>query len=435
MQSQVKIICCLALLLSVYCSEMTQADEINWNTFSSPKMQVLDVSSAQGEVISSGPRLFRVLGQYFWHWDPKKELKKTTDGADEILRVPVSPLSELMKNLFVDFDMSDTAHFRKVWFEPTPGVKFRGLFAIHDFTKKRPLIIIRMGIHGNLDELTAERFLVRIAYGDLDANFLVLESLTSPMFLSKNKNISVGGVDEGIFTFLALNQIDSSPLKSLISSYHLLAISLGAQGTFVTALLDQSNGHKIRSIANFCPLINLETTFRHLSEPGLKNSLADFWNASRLKIVLDIYPDEPSIRERWKTFFDWKPRFTVGVLNILNRDRHEPLVSVKQINQIIPKMHWPNGLEQHFKYSKDLYSLLDFWPYYEGVKTPMTIYTTPHDPLVVNELNSELIFSARQEGDFSNLKYHRLEHGVHCGIASIYKWDYIVKLVKEGLEL
>lgn len=432
MQCQVKTICCLALLSVGFSYSMTQADELSWGSFSSEQMQVLDDSSAQGEVISSPIPLFKEFGQFFWHWDPKKELKKT---SDPIYREPQLEMNEVMQNLFVDFDLSDTAHFRKTWFRPTADVKFRGLFGIHDFSKKRPLIIIRMGIHGNLDEITAERFLARIAYDDLDANILILESLTSHAFLTQNKNISFGGVDEGILTFLALNQIEKTPLANLIQSYHLLAVSLGGQGTFVTALLDQSNGHKIKSIVDFCPLINLQSTFEFHSQTSFKNALADFWNAGRLSSLVERYKDEASVQARWKTWFDFKPRFTVAILDLLNRDNLQPLVKVSEINKLIPQMKWPKGFKEHLENSKNFYELLDFWPYYQGVTTPMTIYTTPKDPLVVNELNSEMIFSGQQAGDFSNLKYYRLEKGIHCGISSVYQWDYIVKLIKEGLEL
>jgi hypothetical protein len=54
---------------------------------------------------------------------------------------------------------------------------------------------------------------------------------------------------------------------------------------------------------------------------------------------------------------------------------------------------------------------------------------------VNNELNSEKIFSGAQPGDFSSLKYTRLEKATHCGLASVYRWDFIVSLLKQGLGL
>jgi hypothetical protein len=95
--------------------------------------------------------------------DPSKiQVGKSPTQAAQ--REPYNKLDELMKNLFVQFDVTNTDHFRKVWFQPKEGLKFRGLWGIHDFSKKRPLIILRMGIHGNVDEFIAERFIGKILF-------------------------------------------------------------------------------------------------------------------------------------------------------------------------------------------------------------------------------------------------------------------------------
>ena len=433
MRCQVKTLSSLALLIIF--SFHTTAFGTDWNTLKTGSVIIEDFSSAQGEVISSYIPFFKELGQHLWGWDPAKELKNTTDSV--YIEPRPSKFSELMQSLFVQFDVSDTGHFRKVWFSPTANTKFRGLFGIHDFTKKRPFIIIRLGIHGNVDELIAERFLLRIIYENLDANVLVLESLSSHAFLESNKNISLGGADEGLQTFLALNEIDRPPFNFLISDVHLVSLSMGAHGTFVTAMLDQQNSKRIKSVLNFCPLINLKETFDHHNRPdsNLQNALVDLWNVRRLKALFGIYGHEPELNSWWKTALDLKPRFTPHVLELLNRDRKVPLVTVAELEKKIPGMKWPEGLREHFLHSDGVFDLNNFWPFYKNINIPMMIYTTPNDPLVLNELNSEQIFRGRQPGDFKLLKYHRLERGTHCGLAPVYQWDYIVKLVKEGLDL
>lgn len=437
MQCQVKTRSLLALLIIILSVAPLGAvtSEHKWEMLNSPGLEIEQTSSAQGEVISSYIPFFKEIGQILWGWDPSKELKNTTESI--YIEPRPSKFKELMRSLFVEFDVSNTANFRKVWFSPGSDVKFRGLFGFHDFVNKRPFIILRLGIHGNVDELIAERFLLKLIYDDLDANVLVIESLTSHAFLSRNKNISLGGVDEGIQTFLAINEVTNSKIAPLISAIHIVSLSMGAHGTFVTAMLDQKNGQKITSILNFCPLINLKETFDYHNKPesNLQNGLVDLWNVRRLKAVFDIYPDEPALREWWQTIFDLKPRFTLNVLGLVNRDRKQPLVSVEQIEKSVTNMKWPEGLREHFKNSSGVFDLNNFWKLYKGVKTPMMIYTTPEDPLVLNELNSELIFRGKQEGDFSHLKFHRLERGTHCGLAPVYRWDHVVKLVKEGLIL
>ena len=435
MQSQAKIFCCLALLLLKFpllaAAAATPVPAQSWLSISTPKMEVLEQASAQGDVITSYIPFFVEIGDVVWGWDPKKEPKNTS----EIYRESDSGLNELMRNLFVKFDLSDNAHFRKVWFRPKSGLQFRGLWGIHDFNRKRPLVIIRMGIHGNVDEVIAERFLARAIYEDLDANFLILESLTSHAFLSTNKNVSFGGIDEGLQTFFAISELFHSPFNSLIQSYHIVSISMGGHGTFVTALLDQNNEKILKSIVNFCPLINLRETIEHHESEGLKATFVDLWNVRRLKALFDLYPDRPALTDWWKSLLDFKPRFTPAAMGIINQTRTKPLLAFEDLKALYPKLKVPAKFSAHLENSKSLFELNDFWPVYKGVKTPIMIYTTPNDPLVINALNSERIFRGVQPGEFDDVKYQRLERGIHCGLAPAYQWDYIVKLLREGLGL
>jgi hypothetical protein len=395
-------------------------------------MEVLNYSSAQGTVLTSHFPLFMELGHLIWGWDPHVAPK---NQSESVFLEPKNPLNATMENLFVEFDVSDTNHFRKVWFRPKKDLAYRGLFGIHDFVKKRPFVILRLGIYGNIDEFIAERFIAKALYQDLDVNFLVLESLTSEGFLASNKKISFGGIDEGIQTYFAMNEIDKTPFHPLIASEHIVAVSMGGVGSFVTALLDQQNEKRLKSVVDFCPLINIEETIKHQEQTGIKATLADWWSVKRLSAVFTLYPDNPDIKDWWKSAFDLKPKFTPAVLDLINHQRVEPLLTVADMKTLVPNMKWPKGFAEHLQNSKTLFELNDFWPLYQGVKTPVTIYTTPKDPLVNNELNSERIFNGTQPGDFSSLKYTRLEKATHCGLASVYQWDFIVNLLKQGLGL
>lgn len=432
------------LLTSIFLAKPVLAIELkeqaSWKRLNSALIEIQAESSGQGEVLSTYPRFLQSMMFKLWGWDPATggdaELQKTTTPSkDPNERIPRTYLEELAQNLSIKFDLSDTAHFRKVWFHLKPNLKVRGLFGIHSFDKKRPLIILRMGIHGNVDEVLAERFLAKVSYEDLDANILLLENLTSYAFLSQNPEVSFGGIDEGLQTFLILNEITKkdSYFNEFTREIHLMGLSMGGPGTFVTALLDESNGKKLKSVVDFCPLINLEKTFDYHARVGLLPALIDLWNARRLNTVFDRYPKEIKESGWWKTIFDWKPRFMPALIEILQRDRHVPLTTVSEVNALVPGMKWPKGFAEHLQNSKTFYELNDFWPLYQGVTTPLSIITTPKDPLVINEFNSELIMNGKQPGDFSSLKYEVYGRGIHCGLAPVYQWSYVVNLVGKSL--
>jgi len=442
MNSRVKTLVGLIVLgsISLFIGSMTRADEVSWKSLENDRIQIENFSSGQGLVLSSYPATLHALFSRVLSWDPKKELNNSTQIEPILQRARGGAsfnLTELMRNLSVEFDVSDTEHFRKVWFHLTPQLKIRGLFALQDFTTKRPLVILRMGIHGNVDELLAERFILKALYEDLKVNVLVLENLTSHAFLSQNAQMTFGGVEEGLHTFAVMNFLTNKnyPLSTLISTVHLVGVSLGGQGTFVTALMDQSNGHKLKSVLNFCPLINLGQTFDNHAQNSFKNIGIDFWNHHRLQSLYDHYSERLEGLELWKMPFDLKPRFTPKVLQILNEERWTPLYSAGDVKKDFTEIQWPKGLLEQITQSTSFYEMNDFWKVYQNVKTPIMIYSTPKDFLVTNQFNTDLIFEGKQPGDFSSVKIEKLDRGVHCGLAAAYMWDDVVKMIRSGLDL
>ena len=425
----------LVVLFILVFSGLASARELEWTELSSTLIEIQPFASHQGEVLSSYVPVIPTLMKGLLSWDPHKELNISTQNKD--WREPSSKTSELIEDISAQFDVENAQYFRKVWFHLTPTLKVRGLLGLHDRLRPRPLVIFRMGIHGNVDELLAERFLAKIFYEDLGVNFLFLESLTSHAFLSQNKQVSIGGVEEGLHTFIILDDLlkSKNAIHSLISQVHLVGVSLGGPGVFLTSLLDQYNGHRVKSIMTFCPLINMQPTFAHHFQQGFSSAVVDLWNVRRLKSMKNIYPNEVAHSQWWKTIFDWTPRFTPAVFYALNKNRSKPILSIAQIEQLVPKIKWPDGLNHHLVSSDSLYELNDFWRYYAGVKTPHQMVVTLKDPLVLNELNSDLIMSGHQLGDFKYLKTTQLERGIHCGLAPVYQWNFIVKLIKEGLQL
>lgn len=444
MNSRVKTLVGLIVLvcISLFTGDMTRADEVGWHALKTDRILLEEFSSGQGQVISSYPASLQNLITRFLRWDPKKELNNSTQLEPILKRAQIQgakgfSLRELMRNLSVEFDVSDTQHFRKVWFQLTPQLKIRGLFAVQDFKVKRPLVILRMGIHGNVDELFAERFILKALYEDLAMNVLVLENLTSHAFLSQNSHATFAGIEEGLHTFAVMNFLTDKkhPFSSLISSVHLVGVSLGGQGTFVTALLDANNGQQLKSVLNFCPLINLKETFEHHSQASLKNVGIDLWNHHRLQSLQTTYSGRLQGLELWKEIFDWKPRFTPRLFEILNEERKTPLYSAGDVKKDFPNMKWPKGFVEQITQASSFYEMNDFWDLFQNVKTPFLVYSTPNDFLVTNELNIDRISDGKQPGDLKNVKIEKLDRAVHCGLASAYMWDDVVKMIRAGLNL
>ena len=145
----------------------------------------------------------------------------------------MSYFQQFKSKLFFNYDITDHKKFQLFADELSPNVKIRGLLALQP-EQKRPLVIFRMGIHGNRDEVLAERFFLKILFEDLGVHVLMLENLTSHAYLIQNQKISIGGVEEGLHTFFIINKIKIGkyPWSSQVTDLHLVGLSLGSQGVY-----------------------------------------------------------------------------------------------------------------------------------------------------------------------------------------------------------
>lgn len=398
-------------------------------------------SLSQSEELTSYPSIIYKTMTRLSKWAPNPDVTdkcKLTFSSPELTPAQceanynLSFLDNFKSKLFFDFDLSDAKKFQKVTFELKPNLKIRGLLALQNNNQKKPLVIFRMGIHGNIDEFLAERFLMKLIYKDLKYNVLVLESLTSHGFLKLNDRVTVGGFEEGLHTFYILNQITNGEFSWAkdITDIHLIGVSMSGAGVFLTTYLDEQNQHKIKSVQTFCPLINLQKTFEYHSKSGLSSAFGDLWNQQRLNALSAKNTDLEKI-SLWPMIFDLKPRFTPSAFDWLSKKEPKPLLDLQTIQKKFPKIKWPADFVAHIENSKSLYQLNDFWPIFKNQKTPIKIYVTPNDPAVINSLNTDRIRSGQQAGDFSKTKIIDLK-GLHCALAAEYQWPFLVEMLRRG---
>ncbi len=437
-------------------SAATHAKPVDWDRFASKNLIIQSESSGKGEVYATYPLFLQTIYTEVMNWEPRVKHDTLHESlcrlsfSSQNLETRVAELTQFQKkkpectylmgaeNMFmlrkvmrllsIEFDISDVKHFRKVLFkvpgiEPGEVVHVRGLMGIHDDKKPRPLVILRMGVHGNVDEFLAERFLAKIIYEDFGFNFLALESLTSHGYLSLNNPITFGGVDEGLHTFYVLEELQTLAFKKLFNDIHLLGISLGAHGVFLTEALDEVNKRQIKSVTTFCPVINLVSTMSNQQDAKINFGLIDIWNYRRLQAVRQRLP-ELDPKDWWKIFLDFKPRYVPGIVNYLEINRSKPTV------QLPEGIQWPAGLKNHLQNSTSFTALNNYWEFYENLKTPLLIVTTPNDLVVSLKLNTDLILQKKQKGKFNKTQILQLDKGLHCGLATDYQWDFIVNLLR-----
>lgn len=393
--------------------------------------------------MTSYPQIILNIMKYVPRWQASSEF---TEGCKQslsekvlkpdlcLVEKPLNFFNSFRSKLFFDFDAEGKFAFEKVDFSMNKGLTVRGLLGLHK-NQIRPLVIFRMGLHGNRDEFMSERFLIKILYEDLGYHVLMLESLTSHGFLMSNEQVAFGGLEEGLHTFYILNQIRNKEFSwvSQVSKIHLVALSMGGAGAFLTTYLDEQSHHQISSTLAFCPLLNLEKNFARILTPSWKNVFADLWNDHRMRIIKNKIPQVANIN-MWPMLWDQQPRFVPTLLKTIEVSQRQPLLKIADFKLHFPDIQFPENFKQHLENSSTFLASNNFWPVFKNEKTPIEIITTPNDQLVFNDLNTELFRTGQQPGIYKQTHFLELK-GFHCSLAEEYQWPFLIEVVRRGLEL
>lgn len=423
---------------------------------SSDFLQVEDLgSSAQGPKPGDYPWLFRIFQSDLFKWNPTGKPKRNIPNCDprRIQDVALGPevsadqLPSLFEltwkecerewetgwNSFVTnslgmmlFQLHPTQYpfGRQVVFHLPNNMKVQGFLAMKPDGKRRPLVIFRTGLFSNTHEFYPERSLFLQMFEQSPFHVLVLESSTGSEFLKNNTSWAVGGFDEGIQNFLIAREIQSvrQPVSKYISHVHLMGSSMGGPGAIFGALLNELNpdsqGRKVlQSALAFCPLLNLQETLEYYEKKNALMGLMNYWASKRLKVLKAHIPgiSEENFIPR---FFDW-----------IRENYKGPLIAE---DGVLPDLRLPEGLNQILKSETkpaDLFWQMNhFWPWYQNVHTPVMVFSTRQDPVVVWSLNSGRIAEKQLQVGNSNFHLLTTEQGHHCSLPIAYEWAPLTSL-------
>jgi hypothetical protein len=144
-------------------------------------------------------------------------------------------LSNTYRTMMLRLDPERLPKARYVMFQLPGNIHLKGLLALKGLEKKRPLIILRLGIFSNVSEFLPERYLYYQLFEQSDFNLLILESNSSQEFIHRNKILALGGFDEGIQNFQVAKMVQNrnEPLSKYVKSVHLAGVSFGGHGVIL----------------------------------------------------------------------------------------------------------------------------------------------------------------------------------------------------------
>lgn len=312
------------------------------------------------------------------------------------------------------YDPQGHPFLRRVVVNLPGNVKLKGLLGLKGDMKRRPLVIVRLGIFSNVEDFKPERAWLMMLFEQSPFNVLMLENMSSPDFVANNSRFSFGGYDEGIQNIQVARLLTDpvEPLSQLVDSIHLFGISLGGHGVLYSSLLNKYNSPKrgplINSFTALCPVVNLRATMESLTHSGMKSAFVDLWSRQRLQGLDRKIP----ALETFESF-----SYLSKAISEIARTYHGGLSYVNSVKL-------PPGVEDSIHF----WELNDFWRYYKQVEEPVLIYATEQDPAVPYDLNAQQLQNKELKVDSKNIRVVELPQGVHCTLPVPYDWSAITSL-------
>ncbi|MGZ3768328.1 MAG: hypothetical protein ACXVCP_03635 [Bdellovibrio sp.] len=320
----------------------------------------------------------------------------------------------LMKMMTMKYAPKDHPFLRRVVINLPGNVKLKGLLGLKGDFKRRPLVVIRLGIFSNVEDFKPERAWLMMLFEQSPFNVLLLENMTSSDFIADNSQFSFGGYDEGIQNILVAKLLNdpNEPLSRLVDSVHFFGISLGGHGVLFSSLLNKYNSPKQQSLINsftaLCPVVDLKKTMTKLTQEGTKSAFVDLWSRQRLT---GLDKKIPSL-ETYENF-----SFLSKAISEIARTYHGGLSYVSSVH-----------LPPEMKDNENFWELNDFWKHYNNVEQPVLIYATEQDPAVPFEMNSQRLQNKDIKVDSKNIRVVELPQGVHCTLPVPYDWHTLTTL-------
>lgn len=320
------------------------------------------------------------------------------------------------KMLSVKQEVKSNSFLRPVVISLPGNVRVKGMLGLKGDMKKRPLVILRLGIFSNADEMVAERPWYMMLFEQSPFNILIVENMSGSDFIKNNKKISFGGYDEGLQNILLakLLQDPLEPLSQIIENVHLFGVSLGGNGVLFASLLNKYNpnprGPLIQSFFAFCPVVDLKSSLENLTQKGFSSRVFDIWAERRMANLKDYFED-------LKDFPAF--HFMDAVVEKLAKTYKGGLSYVSTIKL-------PPGMKD----SPDFWEMNDFWKFYQDVQEPVLIVATQKDSLVPFEKNSQTLVNKKTKYDSKNIKVVDLPEGYHCTLPVVYDWQALAGLLQ-----
>ncbi len=296
----------------------------------------------------------------------------------------------------------------------------RGLLALKDDKKPRPLVIIKVGLFSSLSSTPPPILFFMHLFDEAPFNVLLLNSDTGDEYYIDNKRLSLGGLGEGrqLIQIAQWLRTTQSGLSNRISSLHMLGMSNGGHAVLYAAAYNghskagaSSNKGPLDSVTALCPMINFQRSTEYILRDA-SVFLSAYFRRTMKKYLNRAAQYVPSLEERIRL---------AGRL-----DRAKDIIGVYtgqllgEYKGFSPEWYLPPFKDGQISTANQLYNVNNFIEKSSLVKIPTLVWSTKNDSVIEYSKNAGPLKAKNQNSKVAVLG---TKYGNHCEYSARFGWS------------
>lgn len=301
-----------------------------------------------------------------------------------------------------------------------------GLLALQD-DRPRPMVIMKCGFLCNSKQAIFFSLMHLFDEGPFNAFFV--GNISGPEYVENNKHLVFGGVYEGAQLVRIAKYLRESEWNSLISSLHMVGVSLGGHAALYAGLYDsklhssETTKGYFDSVMAICPVVNLETVIKANLTASLQGRIMEYkiWKAFR-----KVRPSWPEVTQhihiegQWPGIQRLGESLTRSALNYLSAETSEPLF-------FPPLAEHRLQTEEEFWHANNILNWLEDGP------VPTLVLGALDDHVVQKQTNFLPLAEKIRTEEMENLGAVLTPSGSHCAFSLHYGWDIIGEMMRSWI--
>jgi hypothetical protein len=307
----------------------------------------------------------------------------------------------------------ENSRIQKQTFKTKDGRILNGFIGIKDQTP-RPWIIYKCGVYcaAQPNAITLKNFMIHL-FDQAPFNVIFLGNRTGKDYIMENKAFNFGGYFESQDFFEIAHWLrEESPYKNLISSVHIVAVSLAGSAAYLTEnkISSEPNSDQklVQSVTSLCAVSDLRPTVENMFADSLKGKIFTYITWKRLKAA--------------------KPILDNGAGDLIGEEEPPNEEFPKLLGQLASR--FMNSTGNDTEKEKEFWLQSSYSKQKRLAQVPMFVWASEDDSIVDFKINTARLIKLNKVNPDPNLGIVKVPKGDHCGFATAYGYSTTASIIR-----